>query len=1781
MSKRRISVLYWFLPFAFWHVTYCAFSQNVFSSEEELKKQANKYFDDEDFTKAYPLFSQLLSLYPKDPQYNYKFGTCLLFSSNDKGKTIAYIEFAAKRQKQNIDKKVFFYLGKAYHLNYQFSDAIKSYTTFKTIASSKEVDKFEVDRQIEMCENGKQLLKNISELTVLEKKEVPVSDFFRSYNISEFNAKLIIKPDDLKSSIDKKKKDESVMYLAPDRSQIYYSSYGEDGKTGRDIFYVTRSAEGELSQPTRLPDVVNTKYDEDFAFLHPNGKTLYFSSKGHSSMGGYDIFKSEWNNNTQAWGKPVNMDFAINTPDDDILFISDAENKSAYFSSKRESADGNINVYKIKLERKPLELAVIKGVLIKKTGDNLAKATITVTKILNEEVVGVFNTNATDGSYTLGLPNGGKFMFSVESDGFKKASEVVVIPRQQEIKTMKQVIELVNENGKDKILIKNEFDAPVDSADIQLAIQFIKAKASLDVSAEEEKIITTEVDENSPESKEEKKATSKAEKEKNITPVTNADIIDIAYQDAKQTQKDANELRKNSDNAQQLSKQKNEVSIQKQKEAEELIKLAEVISNQEEKIAQINKAEKIKKESEVFRKESALSLTLSNQMNELAIAKQKQADAELIYAKDLESVIKSGGNEAKMNELLARKEDLDRNSEVLSAIFPPDMSKQINESQGEANKSMSKYLEIQQDVEGLQGESKHLRAEAEATKNEGVKQNLIQQAEEMEKEMDAKKQQAENYNLTAKQKQIEVDSLKENVLSTTSIMKQIYSASETPIANNQSSTLANNTKEDKKQDNGQDKNISATAPDPVVHNSNYTTILANQEQEAVKKTNELEKYESLALVYQTWTDTLDKQISYLKQQSELTTKAESRVELQNKIYELQSSADEKRQKAADARNKVDNLKLQAALASASTIPSDNTVNPDANTKSLANATEKDTQEKGSSDNTSSPDNLKGLEDINSYFSGKLKGNEKITNPYEKKLQDQMSYQSWSSSLYDESQRLKQEGDYEKSNNAESQSKAKQLLAVQAAGEAIRAKTEQQGLASSDNGVLKGTKRDSITQSVTTSDSEITTQQPVKNNSTTNPIDSKSAESNQAKEIINTNTSPSQTTGVKNTPADIVLPERLNNTSTPLDVPASVKNKENYSHYVALKNESDSSKESSKAQFKQAEVAQKLSNNQFEESLKISSQIAKTNDPNERQRLQGKSDALDRSALRNQAKADSIIVIARNNEAEANAKNTESDLFLQSLDKASYEEISLAINSKTQTTVLKTGAEPMDSKKEIPTQKTNSTTATPTSVEPSVERVSAQTTPTAEKEKKLNGNTIAKVEPGKIKNTTPSKSNAMPVSKDAKLEPVIPNNSSTAPAVWADKNERASFRDLFKLPGSEKTSPTQSSSELLAYYDALFDRLEFKGSNYSPSKPIPVDAPMPEGLVFKVQIGAFKNPIPQDLFGGIKPITAETTTRGFMRYTAGLFAKFNLANKAKNQVVDIGYRDAFVVAFFNGKRISINEALAKAKENGESVENLTISSAVPSTFVSIPSNSTPLSSSDNTSFSSNSGLQIAITTDVKSINGLFYTIQIGVFSKPVSSIQLYNLSPLNSERTDNGLIRYTTGRFDDMAKAINAKNNISQKGISDAFIIAYRDGKRIGISSAKSMIDSEGKEVLSKNKQENTFTPSDITTTEASGKTLTAASNSGVVFKVQVGAFREQVPIDIANKLLANSERGIKTFKDENGLLVYTIGEYPAYETANNLKTQLVSEGLKDAFVIAFRNGKKMTATAAIELIKNR
>ncbi len=187
-------------------------AQATFQSDKELKKQAEKLFDEGKFVEAYPIYSQLLIRSPKNYDYNYRLGVCTLFSVSDKEQAIPFLEFAVNSPE--VEKEVTFYLGKAYLLSYRFEDAIVKFNAYKQKASPKDIQKLEVDMQIEMCKNGTKLIRNITDWVIVDKKELSENNFFLSYELAPEVGKLLVKPNDasFKSELDIKKNETSLIY---------------------------------------------------------------------------------------------------------------------------------------------------------------------------------------------------------------------------------------------------------------------------------------------------------------------------------------------------------------------------------------------------------------------------------------------------------------------------------------------------------------------------------------------------------------------------------------------------------------------------------------------------------------------------------------------------------------------------------------------------------------------------------------------------------------------------------------------------------------------------------------------------------------------------------------------------------------------------------------------------------------------------------------------------------------------------------------------------------------------------------------------------------------------------------------------------------------------------------------------------------------------------------------------------------------------------------------------------------------------------------------------------------------------------------------------------------------------------------------------------------------------------------------------------------------------------------------------------------------------------------
>jgi hypothetical protein len=892
------------------------FSSSLFAQKDidDVKKSAERSFNDENYVEAYKLYAQLVANFSKEPMYNYRLGVSMIYAESDKKKCIPYLEFAVKFvQKKEVPPEALFYLGKAYHINYRFDEAIRYYREYKQQVSSSRAKEMEVDKEIAACENGKKLLSTIKELVVLSKKRLNENEYFRSYDLSTIGGKLLVKPDEFQTKYDKKKKDKSIVYLPQTGDKVFFSSYGEDGKNGRDIYYAIRLPNGTFAKPQPLT-VVNTPYDEDYPFLHPNGKVLYFASKGHKGMGGYDIFKSTYDPASQTWSPPENLEFPINSPGDDFLFVTDSSEKIAFFSTSRYAPPGQIDVLKIKTERVPPLFVAIKGNVRKTEINQSVRSVITVKNIETGDLVGTFAADE-NGQYYMELPNGGKFLFTVETPGFTKQSEAVNLPLSYAIKPLRQSISY----EKNVLVITNYFDEASNENAYLDIVEFIEKKAQLDVNESQFKqtisppVAKNETSSNNTNQNETTTKPSHPEKQElsasntPIPPNNTQELLAIVKKDAEEAQLEAQQLE--SENAQlkqviQLKEQEikdidksiadtqNQLnSADTKEEKEQLTQLLNELQNKK------GAAEEQVKFFQQYQKEVEAKL----------INKKKEADLNQQFVNALQELETGKNKNLALKKLEKLQKDLQAleqtNTEQTTALSK--LNQQEKEKQQEIDRLERQKSDEEKDIQLLREELLNLKKELATTKDKSLKENIQSQINERENELKEKENKILALNSKIQEEKEDLQSIQEQK----QIIAKIKNKEELPI------TAKNNTTEPPTQNIITNANINQV-------NNDYTTKINSAKNDEEKK-KYLEEYSQLLMksieennkkISATYDLSQKQKLQNLNSELELLLKEnnDKLVDLQNKQTEL--AKNENKSNQITPNNNANNLNQQTDVA---------------------------------------------------------------------------------------------------------------------------------------------------------------------------------------------------------------------------------------------------------------------------------------------------------------------------------------------------------------------------------------------------------------------------------------------------------------------------------------------------------------------------------------------------------------------------------------------------------------------------------------------------------------------------------------------------------------------------------------------------------------------------------------------------------------------------------------------------------------------------------------------------
>lgn len=211
---------------------------------------------------------------------------------------------------------------------------------------------------------------------------------------------------------------ESQPSFSPDGRTLYFVSTRKGGFGNSDIWIAKLNKNGRWSKPVNAGGIINTSEAERGPFIHPDGVTLYYSSKGHPGMGEGDIFYSRLEEST--WSKPINVGYPINTEEDEVTMIVDNEGHYAYYSSAKTSGLGLQDIYAFELPEsaKPQKVSYMKGIVYDSLTRKPLMANVRLLDPNSGDTIISSLSNEKDGNFLLCIPAGRDYALNVERKGY-------------------------------------------------------------------------------------------------------------------------------------------------------------------------------------------------------------------------------------------------------------------------------------------------------------------------------------------------------------------------------------------------------------------------------------------------------------------------------------------------------------------------------------------------------------------------------------------------------------------------------------------------------------------------------------------------------------------------------------------------------------------------------------------------------------------------------------------------------------------------------------------------------------------------------------------------------------------------------------------------------------------------------------------------------------------------------------------------------------------------------------------------------------------------------------------------------------------------------------------------------------------------------------------------------------------------------------------------------------------------------------------------------------------
>ena len=333
------------------------YGQQQSADTQELKEATLASYDQGNYRLALPGFQTLLELNKQDPLFSYYVGRCLVELNEDLDEAI---ELLYKASKQNITADAVFYLGRAYHLSYNFQGARSCYESYDRTASKQERKTHQVKHLIATCQSASDITSSYNPFEVMNVTFMDLSDSLQYSQVKMKGGELGRKPMGYFRGDEDREGLTTLMFRPKDPIRgdyQYFSGYSKNGKDGAQIFRVRKGSWKSWGDPVQLSSL-NTEGNEILPYYDPIENVLYFASDGRYGVGGYDLYRSHYDMERDQWTEPVNLGFPVNSVADEYLLLPGADLGMVLFFSTRQGTDSTVTVYRVHLVEPKKETAL-------------------------------------------------------------------------------------------------------------------------------------------------------------------------------------------------------------------------------------------------------------------------------------------------------------------------------------------------------------------------------------------------------------------------------------------------------------------------------------------------------------------------------------------------------------------------------------------------------------------------------------------------------------------------------------------------------------------------------------------------------------------------------------------------------------------------------------------------------------------------------------------------------------------------------------------------------------------------------------------------------------------------------------------------------------------------------------------------------------------------------------------------------------------------------------------------------------------------------------------------------------------------------------------------------------------------------------------------------------------------------------------------------------------------------------------------------------------------------